>query len=141
MKYLLLILSGTAIISCQWIEQQFDYNLSYLSSTLTKNFFSEKQERDVAFLLDNLKHVETCRDLDKVMVNNPTINKLKRIYRLQDDFLYKELISGTIWIPFPITSNEHYIATGVITAWLQTERPTTIKAVIDKVELCWTQSI
>ena len=111
--------------------------VSELASTSSDNFFTPKQQKDMAELLEDILQSEGCDELNDAMDSNLTLDYLEEEYEVREDFLYDELLYFYVPQQWTRISKESYLARGVVTAWLSEKNMTTVKLAVDKVQACY----
>ena len=111
--------------------------VSELASTSSENFFTQKQQKDMAELLEGILQSEGCCELNDAMNSNPTLDYLEEEYEVKDGFLYDELLYFYVPQQWTRTSKESYLARGIVTAWLGEKGTVTVKLAVDKVQACY----
>lgn len=130
---LFLILLGASLTGCSY----FNPLVSELASTSSENFFTPKQQGDMVKLLDGILYSEECDELTDAIDSNPTIRDLEDKYEVEEGFLYNEMLHFFTPQYWTRTSQESYLARGIVTAWLAEKDFASVKFAVEKVQKCY----
>ena len=91
----------------------------------------------MAELLDEILHSEECSELTDAIDSNPTIRDLEDKYEVGEGFLYNEMLHFFTPQYWAKTSQESYLARGIVTAWLAEKDLASIKFAVEKIQRCY----
>ena len=134
MPVLSIILVFLLTTACGWVSPL----VSEMASTSSEQFFTERQREDIINLLDGILYAESCKDLRDSIYYNPTLQELETEYDLNEGFFHEEMHSFYSLTTWTKTSQENYLARGIVTAWLAEANMGTVQTAVDRAKTCHT---
>ena len=133
MPVFFILLGALLTMGCSY----FNPLVSELASSSSENFFTPEQKKDMEKLLDDVLYSEECSELNEAIDSNPTLRDLEKKYEVKEGFLYDEMLYLFTPQHWTKTSQESYLARGIVTAWLSKRDLASVKFAVEKVQKCY----